>query len=125
MGSLKPSRWRNSLTSFAWMSIGMNRSTGSPDSRTIMNTAVSERKTTSTVWARRESAYAQYPGTKQRRGWATYTGNTRTGGVETMIRLGALTMTRLGGATTIRLGALTTTWLEGPTVTRLGLLTTT
>ena len=42
-------------TSLAWMSIGMNSSTGSPASRTIAKTAVSERKTTSAVWARRDA----------------------------------------------------------------------
>src|SRR5437773_7537813 len=54
-GSLKPRRWRYSLTSLAWMSIGMKSSTGSPDRRTIPNTAVSERTTTSTVWSSREA----------------------------------------------------------------------
>src|SRR6266478_2326213 len=39
------------------MSIGRKSSTGSPDSRTRKNTAVSERNTTSAVWASREARY--------------------------------------------------------------------
>src|SRR5207237_4764252 len=58
-GSLKPRRWRYSLTSLAWMSIGMNSSTGSPERRTMPNTAVSDRKTTRTVCARRAAIHAR------------------------------------------------------------------
>src|SRR5712692_6154732 len=58
-GSLKPRRSRNSFRSLAWMSIGRNRSTGSPPSRTRKKTAVSERKTTRTVCPSRERRYAR------------------------------------------------------------------
>src|SRR6266508_1218112 len=56
-GSLKPRRCRKSFTSLAWMSIGRKSSTGGPDSRTRKNTAVSDRNTTSAVWASRETRY--------------------------------------------------------------------
>src|SRR5215470_13133199 len=58
-GSLKPSRWRNSLRSFAWMSMGRNKRTGSPPRRARKNTAVRARKTTRTVWTSRETTNAR------------------------------------------------------------------
>src|SRR5215472_6065620 len=56
-GSLKPSRWRNSFRSLAWMSMGRNSSTGSPLRRTRKKTAVSARKTTSAVCRARDRKY--------------------------------------------------------------------
>src|SRR4029450_7755629 len=58
-GSLKPRRWRNSLRSLAWISMGRKRSTGSPPSRARKKTAVRERKTTRRVWPRRETRDAR------------------------------------------------------------------
>ena len=61
-GSLKPRRWRNSLTSLAWMSMGRKRRTGSPPRRTRKKTAVRARKITSAVWPRRDRRYARTAG---------------------------------------------------------------
>src|ERR1700674_527317 len=61
-GSLKPRRWRNSLMSFAWMSMGRKRMTGSPPRRTRKKTAVRARKITSAVWPRRDGRYTRPAG---------------------------------------------------------------
>src|SRR4030095_14056580 len=70
-GSLKPRRWRNSLMSFAWISMGRKRMTGSPPRRTRKKTAVRARKITSAVWPRRDRRYARtagvYPNVQRRR----------------------------------------------------------
>jgi len=51
--------------------MGRKSSTGSPLSRTRKKTAVSERKTTSAVWASRETRYARTRGVYLIRCWHT------------------------------------------------------